>query len=60
VSFIKVGAGTRTNGEEGRTFLLEEELAGEESVRARCARAAHCCSAAPVHQQPGSLLLVLV
>lgn len=35
VSFIKVGAasGTRTNGEEGRTFLLEEELAGEESVR---------------------------
>ena len=34
VSFIKVGAasGTRTNGEEGRTFLLEEELAGEESV----------------------------
>ena len=33
VSFIKVGSGTRTNGEEGRTFLLEEELAGEESVR---------------------------
>ena len=34
VSFIKVGtaSGTRTNGEEGRTFLLEEELAGEESV----------------------------
>ena len=34
VSFITVGAasGTRTNGEEGRTFLLEEELGGEESV----------------------------
>jgi hypothetical protein len=32
VSFVKVRTGQRPTGEDGRTFLLEEELTGEESV----------------------------
>ena len=33
VSTIKVRTGQRRAGEDGRTFLLEEELTGEDSVR---------------------------
>ncbi len=33
VSAIKVRTGQRSTGEDGRTFLLEEELTGEDSVR---------------------------
>ena len=33
VSLIKVRTGQRRSGEDGRTFLLEEELTGEDSVR---------------------------
>lgn len=32
VSGVKVRSGQRTTGEDGRTFLLEEELTGEDSV----------------------------
>ena len=32
VSAIKVRTGQRSTGEDGRTFLLEEELTGEDSV----------------------------
>lgn len=32
VSGIKVRTGQRSTGEDGRTFLLEEELTGEDSV----------------------------
>lgn len=33
VSTIKVRTSQRRSGEDGRTFLLEEELTGEDSVR---------------------------
>ena len=33
VSAIKVRSGEKRTGEDGRTFLLEEELTGEDSVR---------------------------
>ena len=32
VSLIRVRSGQRQTGEDGRTFLLEEELTGEDSV----------------------------
>ncbi len=32
VSGVKVRSGQRPTGEDGRTFLLEEELTGEDSV----------------------------
>ena len=33
VSAVKVRSGEKRTGEDGRTFLLEEELTGEDSVR---------------------------
>ena len=33
VSTVKVRSGEKRTGEDGRTFLLEEELTGEDSVR---------------------------
>lgn len=35
VSHIRVRSGQRQTGEDGRTFLLEEELTGEDSVGCR-------------------------